>query len=128
MPYPWASFGTFFFKTEERPTDGLGGGWNYAPAEGRSRALGTYSDSVVLLSVGSATRQFDCYLAPARVNQLRSLLWTVDTFTDWDRPVPDSRPARLDEVTYDSSVAFTKADCDGPTDRRVLVTVRLSSQ
>lgn len=128
MAYPWPGFGTFQFTRAERPLDGLGGGWNYTPAEARSRALGAYSDSVVLLNVGSGTRQFDCYLSPARFNQLRALLWTVDTFTDWDRPVPDSRPARLDEVTYNSSVAFTDPDCAGPTDRRVLVTVRFSSQ
>ena len=128
MPYPWPSFGDFYFQPTERALDGLGGFWNYNPSEARSRAQGAVTDSVVTISIGSAARQFDCYLAPSRLLLLRAQVGQIATFTDWGSPLPDSRLARLDAVDYQSSVAVTDVDCTDETERRALVTVRLTSQ
>lgn len=127
MPYPWPSFGDFYFAREERALDGLGGVWSFTPSEARSRALGSLFDTVVTLSYGSQQREFSVYLSPSRLIELRSLVTSTAIFTDWDSPVPDSRIARLDGVDAGENVAV---DCQpyGGTDRRVLCTIRLTSQ
>lgn len=128
MPYPFPSFDDFVFQESERAIDGLGGGWRDSPAEARSRAQGAISDNVVLLNIGSLQRQFECYLSPARYIELRAKLYTGGVFTDWDWPTPDSRPCRLDGVDYQASVISQDQDPTDGTFRRVLCTVRLTSQ
>lgn len=128
MPYPWASFGAFVFQPEEVALDGVGGSWNYDPHESRMAAVGGISDSVQTISIGSAVRQFDCYLSPARVVELRGYVGQTALFTDWARPLPDSRSARLDTVGQGEFVASQNLDVPGGTDRRVKTTIRLSTQ
>ena len=62
------------------------------------------------------------------MNALRANLYQVATFTDWDRPVPDSRSARLDEVLAGPFIAVEDLDVAGGTDRRIQCTVKLSTQ
>lgn len=126
MAYPFPSFGTFLFQRDETALDGLGGWWQYRTNEARSAVAGALTDNIVLIAVGSATREFQCYLSPTRLNELRALLYSTGQFTDWNRPLPDSRSARLDEVIYNGSVPVLCSD--GVTRRRALTTVRLSSQ
>lgn len=99
MPYPWASFGGFMFRKEEQPIWGTDVGWNLQPTVARVRPLGTSTDVTTVLSIGSAERSFELWMTIDRYNALKTLMTTRALFTDWLRPVPDSRQAVLMEVT-----------------------------
>lgn len=99
MPYPWASFSGFFFHREETAIYGTDIGWVKTPSYSRQRPLGTATDVITTLSIGSAERTFELHLTPARYTALESLLNSQGLFTDWTRPTPDSRQAFLAEVS-----------------------------
>lgn len=98
MPYPWFSAGGFRFRREEMPIYGTDTGWLRTPSYNRQRPLGTSVDVVNAIAIGSAERSFEVNLTPARYAVLESLLNTQFLFTDWRRPIPDSRNAFLSEV------------------------------
>lgn len=125
MPYPWPSFGSFTWLFDEKALDGIGGQWKRKPSIERIRPLGSGTDSILVMAVGSSERQFECYLSPDRFLTLEALANTVATFTDWDRP-PDSRSAYLESV---EGGAFVPVICsDGITRRRIRTTVSFLSQ
>lgn len=97
--YPWPSFGGFQFTRAETAIFGTDQGWALTPSYSRSRPLGSSTDVITTLSIGSADRTFECYLTQDRFTILLSLLNTKALFTDWKRPTPDSRSAFLSEVT-----------------------------
>lgn len=99
MPYPFAGFGGFQFRREEHALWGTDIGWALAPSYSRQRPLGSSSDVISALAIGSAERSFELHLTPERFDALQSLINTTGLFTDWTRPVPDSRMAFLTEVT-----------------------------
>lgn len=126
MPYPWAGFGSFLFTREEQPLFGSDVGWQRLPSIDRSRPLGSATDSIVTLAVGSTTRAFECYLSPSRLSTLSGLVNTSATFTDWERPTPDSRSAFLRSLMPLQKLAVV---CDdGVTRQRLRVRVELVSQ
>ena len=116
MSYPWAGFGPLLFEGDEGPVFGSDTGWNRVPSLDRARPLGSTRDSVVTLALGSFERSFEVYLTPTRATFLESLLATAATFTDWDRPDPDSRSALLSAF---SRMELVKASCakDGTLSR-----------
>lgn len=126
--YPFPSFGaTFLFDREEGPIYQTDTRWGRDPSYTRSRPLGTATDSIVTIAVGSAVRQFECYLSPDRFAQLEVLMNTADSFTDWDRPTPGSRQAFLGRVSIlDGDVAVRCSD--GVTRKRIRALVELISQ
>lgn len=96
--YPWPSFGGFSFRKEEHAIYGTDAGWTNAPTYARNRPLGSDSDVITALSIGSAERTFEIILTPERFAALFNLLNTKGLFTDWERPIPDSRQAFLSEL------------------------------
>lgn len=128
MPFPWPSFGGFrFLGVDERPVFRTDSGWNRRISTSRQRPLGTATDSIVTLAVGSASRAFEVHLTPARLAILEALVNTTALFTDWERPNPDSRQAFLMAVTQlDRTVV--KVCSDGGTPNRIRVRVELVSQ
>ena len=127
MPYPWPSFGGFYFQANERPVWGSDSGWNRTPSISQQRPLGSSIDSIVTLAIGSAVRVFECYMTPARFATFQALLNTTALFTDWDRPVPTSYSAYLAAVEQvDRTIQRT---CDAGTEpKTVRVRVGLVSQ
>jgi hypothetical protein len=99
MGYPWPSFGTFQFKRTETAHFETDAGWVLAPTYAQQRPIGSTVDNIIAISIGSASRTFECNLEQSRLNELQSRLNTQATFTDWVRPLPNSRPAFLTEVT-----------------------------
>lgn len=99
MPFPFAGFGGFLFRREEHSIWGTDVGWALTPAYNRTRILGSSTDVITTLSIGSAERTFELNLTPERFAALQSLLNTSGLFTDWGRPSPDSRMAFLSDVT-----------------------------
>lgn len=97
--YPWPSFGTFIFGRRETEIFGTDQGWTLAPSYAQTRPVGTTVDHIIATAIGSATRTFECYLEQDRFDQLLNLLNTSAVFTDWERPIPDSRSAFLTEVS-----------------------------
>lgn len=97
MSYPWPSFGAaFLFERSEQPLYGSDLGWNsQSPTIDRRRPLGSATDSIVTLAVGSAERTFEVYLTPTRARVLEALVTTTAVLTDWEKPDPDSRAAYL---------------------------------
>ena len=99
MTYPWPSFGSSFtFRREEQPVPGTDTWWSRQAEVRRFRPLGTAvtdPDVVMRQSSGSAQRSFECWMDPDRFDTLAALTGSVDTFTDWGRPTPDSRSACL---------------------------------
>lgn len=128
MSYPWASVGaSFLFKRDEQPIFGTDLGWLRDPSYNRARPLGTAIDSIVTLAIGSSVRQFECYLSPTRYTQLEALQNTADSFTDWDRPTPNSQQAFLARISaLDRDVVVTCSD--GSTQKRIRTLVELVSQ
>lgn len=126
MAYPFAGFGGFVFKREEHIIYGTDVGWVTSPSYDRKRTLGSARDVVTALSIGSAEREFEIYLSEERFNALHSLINTTSLFTDWKRPVPDSRQAFLAEVTVQEE-AFSVSRSDGLFIRKVRVKVSLIS-
>lgn len=126
MAYPFAGFGSFLFQRDEWPLPGTDTGWNRSPSISRSRPLGAATDDIVALAIGSAERNFECHVTPARFAALEALVNTSGAFIDWGRPTPDSRTAYLQRLTQLGSVA---AICeDGQTRRKVRVRLELVSQ
>jgi hypothetical protein len=97
------------FRREEQAIWETDSGWALSPNYSRQRPLGTGTDVVTTLSIGSAERSFEVMLAPDRFRALQSLINTKATFTDWRRPIPDSRMAFLTEVTPLADVVATDA-------------------
>jgi len=129
MPYPFASFGAFYFTKQETALPGTDSGWNSTNTKLSIRSpLGSARDDILLLAVGSQTRQFECLLAPARLVTLRALLGTVALFTDWERPLPNSFDAYLANATQSDPVAVLCRDAGGVTQKRFRVRVELISQ
>lgn len=122
MPYPWPSYGGFRFKRDENAIWGTDNGWALAPNYNRQRPLGSASDVITTLSIGSAERTFECYLTIERFNALQGLLNTKALFTDWARPTPDSRQAFLSEVTPVEESFGIKPDGLVKRKRRVRIT------
>jgi fructose-1,6-bisphosphatase/inositol monophosphatase family enzyme len=126
MAYPWAGFGAFLFQREEWPLPDTDTGWNRSPSINRSRPLGSATDDIVALAIGSAERSFECHLSPSRYAALEALVNTTNSFTDWSRPIPDSRSAYLAKVTQ---LAWVAALCsDGSTERKIRARIELVSQ
>lgn len=128
MSYPWPSFSTdFLFQRDEQPIFGTDTGWARAPSYSRSRPLGSATDSIVVLAIGSAIRSFECYLSPDRFDTLEGYINTSASFTDWERPTPDSRDAFLLQITpLDPDVRVVCSD--GVTRKRIRTRVDLVSQ
>jgi hypothetical protein len=97
--YPWASFGTFKFRREETAHWETDAGWVTTPTFVQVRPLGSTKDHIIATSIGSKTRTFEMILEPDRFDALLSMVNTVASFTDWTRPIPDSRQAFLVEVS-----------------------------
>lgn len=108
--YPWPSFGSFQFKPKETALFGSDQGWGLSPSFVQQRPVGATKDHIAATSIGSASRSFEIYLEPARFAILESLLNTVDTFTDWERPTPDSREAFLSEVSPQEKIFHMSND------------------
>lgn len=118
--YPWAGFSSFVFTPSEQPMDDTH--WKIGPNYSRRKPLGSTVDSIVTLGIGSADRTLeDIYFEPDRFATLQSLVNTLGTFTDWDRPVPDSRSAFLANVIEVERVAVACAD----NSRRMKIKARI---
>ncbi len=129
MPFPWPSFGSFKFSgVDERSIFKTDLGWNRRISTSRQRPLGTGTDSIVTLAVGSASRTFEVRLTPARLATLEALVNTTALFTDWDRPTPDSRQAFLASVTQLDRTLIKLCDTNGVIPNRIRVRVELISQ
>lgn len=128
MPYPWPSFGTFYFGRRERAIHTTDSGWGRNISVSQQRPLGTAIDSVVALAVGSAVRTFECYLTPTRFAVLEALVNTTALFTDWDRPTPDSRSAYLRRLSPVNRSGVLVCNDDGETPNSVRARVELVSQ
>lgn len=126
MAYPWASFGSFLFARDEQPLFRTDSGWNRAPTVNRARPLGSATDSIVTLAVGSAVRSLEVYLSPSRFTALEALVNTSATFTDWERPTPNTGSAFLRRVRQLEWLAV-KCD-DGVTRKRIRTLVEFISQ
>ena len=126
MAYPWAGFGSFLFQRSEQPLHDTDTGWDRNPSVARSRPLGSATDSIVTLAVGSSVRSFECHLAPTRFATLQALVNTAATFVDWDRPTPGSQSAFLQRISRMSTLGVLCED--GATRKRIRTLVELISQ
>lgn len=97
--YPWPSFGGFLFIKEEHAVWGTDAGWTRVANFQRSSPLGADSDVLTALNISSYDRSFEIYLTPERFDDLEALMNSTAEFTDWSRPIPDSRTAVLVEVS-----------------------------
>ena len=124
MPGPWASFGGFKFKADEKPIYGTDAGWGRSPKYARQSILGSSTDVMTALSIGSAERSFEMLLTPRRFDQLEMLLNSRALFTDWRRPEPDARMSFLAELIPTESV-FSSNSCQENAwqKRRVRITI-----
>lgn len=120
MAYPWPSFSTFQWSKAEAPVYGSDTGWQVVPSYARNKVLGGLADSVVMLARGSLERRFACYLSEPRFAQLQALIGVGDTFCDWTRPTPDSRPAVLMAADAGETVQTGNSDGQKDADNRAL--------
>lgn len=127
MPYPWFSFGNFLFEREETPLLGSDTGWAISPSIARARALGSTTDSVLTVALGSMDRSFDLLLSPARYAALQALAGTTAVLTDWKRPTPDTRNAVLSGVVLSSEEIMVRCH-DGTRQLKRRVTLSFISQ
>lgn len=93
--YPWPSHGGFLFRKEESPIYNTDIGWGLIPSINQSRALGSSTDIIQTIAIGSATRSWEAYFTADRYKALQLRIGTKALLTDWDRPNPDSRMAVL---------------------------------
>jgi hypothetical protein len=126
MSFPFAGFSSYLFANDERPVRDSDTDWNVAPTVNRSRSLGTATDRIQAMAIGSAERSFELFLEPARFATLKALINTTATFTDWTRPTPDSRSAYLQNVRSGGNIAVLCSD--GATRRKIRALVTLISQ
>lgn len=98
------------FRSHEHAIWGTDAGWTRLPSYARQRILGSSSDVITTLAIGSAERSFEVVLTPDRFNSLELLLSTKGLLTDWSNPTPDSRMAVLTEI-----VAIEDVISDIPT-------------
>jgi hypothetical protein len=117
MAYPFAGFGSIFFADDERPLETSDSNWINEPSYARSRALGSAKDNIRTLAIGSAERSFEILMTASRYAAARALINTTATFTDWDRPTPDSRSAKLANVRFVANVGVLCSD--GATRRKI---------
>lgn len=123
--YPWPSFGGFQFKPTEHEIWATDVGWVRTPSYSRDRPLGSDTDVIIALSIGSADRSFELILTPARFDALEQLMNTTAIFTDWGRPIPDSRLAFLTEVSaIEDVISYSR---DGTAIRKRRTRVALAS-
>lgn len=126
MAAPWAGFGGMQFNKEEHAIWGTDPGWNNAPKISRTSPLGSATDVMTALAIGSRDRVFEMFLTPARFEALRSLINTTGLFTDWERPIPDSRQAFL--VNVESMENVISSDTHATKQRKIHTRVTLVSQ
>lgn len=127
MSYPFAGLGSFLFDRDEHPIFSSDMGWNRArPSIDRQRPLGSATDSIVTIALGSAERSFSMYLSPDRAVELEQMVNTTADFTDWTRPEPDTRQAFLASVIRQEIVQVICTD--GVTRARWRCSVSLVSQ
>lgn len=126
MAYPWPSFSTILFQQAERPLAGSDTGWKRTPKRDRSANLGSATDSIVTLAIGSATRSWEAHFEPDRFDALEALVGSTDTLTDWEAPVPDSRAAYLESIEKVADVAVLCTD--NVTRRKLRAKVTFISQ
>lgn len=100
--WPFPSFSGFKFQRDEHFYSDTN--WAKTPSYQRTRPLGTSTDNIIALSIGSAERSFELYLTPTRFAQLEGMINTKGLLTDWGRPIPDSRQAFLTEVAPSQDV------------------------
>lgn len=110
MAYPFAGFGSLLFQDDERPLEDTDTYWLNEPSVARSRSLGSAKDNKRTLAIGSATRSFEILMTPTRFAAAKALINTADTFTDWERPTPDSRTASVLNVRFVRNVAVLCSD------------------
>lgn len=116
--WPFFSFGALRFRSTERPLPGTDKGWQYSPTLARSRPLGSTRDDIVVLAVGSQTREFEALFDPDRFSSLRSLINTAGVFTDNDRPSPGQQQAFLVNVeALDRDLQSRRCDVVGAHSR-----------
>jgi hypothetical protein len=108
VPYPWPSFGGFLFQKNEEALWESDAGWVPAPTYDRQKPLGSATDVITALSIGSLERTFEIVIAPDRYRALFTMLNSAAVLTDWERPIPDSRPAFLTELTPLNSTISTR--------------------
>lgn len=128
MPYPWPSFGGFRFLRNEQVLHVSDSGWSRNLALSQQKPLGSATDNIVTLAVGSAVRTFECYLTPSRFSTLEALVNTTALFTDWDRPTPDSRQAFLRRVNQVRRTDVRVCINNGGTPNSIRARVELVSQ
>ena len=126
MAYPFAGFGSFLFRDSERPMVDTDTSWAVKPTIARSRPLGSATDNIRTMAIGSAERSFELRMDEDRYATLQALINTVGAFTDWTRPTPDSRQAYLANATIVAHVASISRT--GKGHRKYRVRVELISQ
>lgn len=114
MSFPWPSFGSFIFQRDEWPMPGTDIGWLTSPSRVRQRPLGSSRDVIALTAIGSAERSFEVLLTQDRLDELKALVDTEESFTDWARPVPLARDAYLLSVDQSEEVLVM---CPNPEDQ-----------
>lgn len=124
MPFPWPSFGSYLFRKTEQPVWGTDVGWVNSPTTSRNRPVGSTSDVITAISIGSAERTFELWMSVTRYENLRGLMNTRALFTDWLRPIPNSRNAYLADVIPVSD-GFSYDPFEDRTVRKKLVRVTL---
>lgn len=126
MAFPFAGFGTFQFRREEGPLIDSDSDWVGSISASRTRPLGSSTDNIVVMAVGSEERQLEFLFSPDRLDMLRALVGTTATFVDWDRPVPRQRSVFLAAVEPQAQLAVVCED--GETKRRIRTRITLLSQ
>jgi hypothetical protein len=124
MAYPFPGYGAIVFTREEMAV--RDSGWSRRPSYAQSRPLGTATDNLVLMAIGSATRTVELHLSPSRFTALEALVGVPGLFVDWDRPAPVGQSALLLSLEQGEWVAV--ACSDGSTQRRIRSTLNLVSQ
>lgn len=81
------------FSRPETVRFGTDAGWVRQAHFNVQSPLGSAVDNITTLALGSLTRSFEVVLSPDRYAELAALLNVTSSFTDWQRPLPDSRPA-----------------------------------
>lgn len=109
MPYPWPSLGGFIFKKDEQAIFESDTYWLLAPGYSRQRPLGTDSEVITTLSIGSSERSFEVNLTPSRYKSLENMINSKVPFTDWTRPIPETRMVFISEVSIVQEVFSTRS-------------------
>lgn len=125
MAYPFPSFGDFLFLTEETPSWNNDTGWQPVSSVATTAVLGGTTASPIMLGV-VFERSFEIILTPDRLRELQAMIGLRADFCDWDQPVPNARPAFLNDVAHQEEVLASKLRGDPLTRRRHRVRVELT--